>query len=232
MAEPTRLALAGATGLVGRAVMEELVGEDAFRLTAIGRREVSLPRGARMELRLADPAEWGEVIAGIRPEIMVCALGTTWRKSGRDEQAFRAVDHDLVLAVARAAKEAGARHFILVSSVGANAASKTFYLQVKGEVENALARMQFKRLDILRPGLLRGVRHGEARLAEGIARLASPLTDLLLHGGYRRYRSIPPHRMAEAILGLAHEKAGGRFIHEHDALQRAAHRYRRRQEAG
>lgn len=225
MSDPVKLALVGATGLVGRALMDELVGRADFRLTAIGRREVPLPKGARMEMRLADPSHWSEILAEIRPDVVVCALGTTWRKAGRDEQAFRAVDHDLVLQVASAAREAGARQFIFVSSVGASLASKTVYLRVKAEVENALAKLRFKRLDILQPGLLRGIRHGDVRPAEGVGRIASPLMDALLHGSWRRYRSISAHRIAEAILSFSKEKAGGRFVHEHDAMLRAARRF-------
>ena len=232
MSDPVKLALFGSTGLVGRAVMEELVGREDFRLTAVARRETPLPRGARMEMRIGDPAQWGDVIRAIRPELVVCALGSTWRKSDRDEEAFRAVDEQLVLEIARAAKEAGAWHFVFVSSVGADAMSRNFYLRVKGEVENALAKLRFKRLDILRPGLLRGIRRGDIRPLEGAGRIASPLTDLLLHGGNRRYRSISAQKLAEAILGLAQEKAGGRFVHEHDSLLRAARRYELKDDVG
>jgi len=223
--EPIRLGMVGSTGLVGRAVMQELIGREDFDLVAISRREIPLPSGVRMQMRLAPTELWGDVLETTRPEVLICALGTTWNKSGQDEEAFRAVDETLVLDVARMAKEMGAWHFIFVSSVGADAASKTLYLRVKGEVEAALAKLRFKRLDILRPGLLRGVRRGETRPVEGLGRLASPLTDLLLHGGNRRYRSISAHVLARAILGLAREKAGGRFIHEHDSLLRAAHRF-------
>jgi len=225
MAEPLKIALLGATGLVGRTLMEELVGRADFRLTAIARREVPLPAGACMEMRLADPSHWGEILGQVQPDVVVCALGTTLAKAGGDRQAFRAVDHDLVLQVASAAQATGARQFIYVSSVGASLASKSFYLQVKGEVENALAKLRFKRLDILQPGLLRGNRQGETRVAEGLGRLASPLTDMLLHGSLRRYRSIPAKLVAQAMLGLAQEKAGGRFVHEHDAMLRAARRF-------
>ena len=228
MSEPIKLALFGSTGLVGRAVMEALVGRADFRLTAVARREVELPAGARMEMRLAEPELWGEVLEAIRPQVLVCALGTTWRKAGRDEAEFRAIDETLVLEVARAAKEVGTPHFIFTSSVGASPQSKTLYLRVKGEVESALAKLQFKRLDILRPGLLRGIRLGDPRPAEGIGRIVSPFANLLLHGGNRRYRSISGHRLAEAILGLAQEKAGGRFIHEHDSLLLAARRFESR----
>jgi uncharacterized protein YbjT (DUF2867 family) len=222
---PIRMGLVGSTGLVGRTVMETLVGREDFRLVAISRREVKLPQGARMEMRLADPAQWGEVIAQMNTDVLVCALGTTWRKAGEDEAAFRAVDEKLVLAVARAAKEAGVRQFIYVSSAGANPLSKTFYLRVKGEVEKALIKLRFTRLDILRPGLLRGQRERDPRWLESMAMLLAPIFDHFLRGRRRRFRSISAEMLVVAILSLSKEKAGGRFVHEYEGLRLAAKRH-------
>ena len=221
MSEPLRLVVVGATGLIGTTLMQRAVGRERYRLTAIARREVALPQGARMELLVAEPANWGEAIAATNASVIVIALGTTWRAAGRDEAAFRAVDKDLVLASAQAAKAAGVRQCIVVSSVGALASSGNRYLRVKGEVEDALAKLKFERLDILRPGLLRGPR-AERRPAERLAMLASPFADRFLHGGARKYRSVRATTMADAILALAVEKPRGRFVHEHDAIVRAA----------
>lgn len=221
----TRMVLVGATGLVGRSLIARSAHCRSFRLAAVARRRIELPRGVRMEMFVAEPGYWAETIAALKPEVVVSALGTTWKKSGRDEVAFRAVDEELVLAVARAAKAAGTRQFIHISSAGASRASRHLYLRVKGEVEEALARLRFARLDILRPGLLRGRREEDVRPAEALMQVASPLTDLFLHGQYRRYRSISADRLVDTIHGLAREKAGGRFVHEHDALLRAARRH-------
>ena len=221
MSEPLRLALVGATGLIGSTLIARAVGRERYRLTAIARRAVALPEGARMELLVAEPANWGEAIAAANAAVLVIALGTTWRAAGRDEAAFRAVDKDLVLASAQAAKAAGVRQCIAVSSVGALASSGNRYLRVKGEVEDALAKLKFERLDILRPGLLRGPR-AERRPAERLAMLASPLADRFLHGAFRKYRSVRATTVADAILALAVDKPRGRFIHEHDAIVRAA----------
>lgn len=226
MSDPRRICLVGATGLIGQALIERAVEAPDIRLVGVARREVALPAGAKMEMLLADPSGWDDAIAAAVPEVLVCALGTTWAKAGKDKAAFRAVDYDLVLACARAAKAAGAGQMILVSSVGASIAAKPFYLQVKGEVEDALAKLHFRRLDILRPALLRGERGGERRPAERLAHLASPLTDLFLHGGARKYRSIPADTVARAILALARTKPGGRFVHEHDAMLYAIRRSR------
>lgn len=222
--EPTRIALVGATGLIGREVIARAVGRPRLRITAIARREADLPPGARMELLVADPAGWPAAIAAANAGVLVIALGTTWNAAGRDEQAFRAVDQQLVLACAKAAKAAGIAQCIAVSSVGAAISSGNRYLRVKGEVEDALAKLKFPRLDIVRPGLLRGHRDGPARTAERLAMLASPLTDRFLRGGLRRYRSVRASSVAAAILQFAGDKVRGRFVHEHDAILRAAAR--------
>ena len=222
MSEPLRLALVGASGLVGRAVIEACLDRRDVRLVAIARREMKLPKGARMELFVAEPDKWGEVFEALRPTVLISALGTTWKKSGSSEEAFRAVDQRLVIATARAAQVAGVQRMVAVSSVGADPLSKNLYLRVKGEVESELSKVGFKRLDLLRPGLLKGPREADYRLGERLGVLASPLVDPLLNGKWRRYRSIYAREVAEGAIGLAMRKAGGRFIHENDAIRRAA----------
>ena len=222
--EVLRLCLIGATGLIGGKVMEECIGREDVRLSAIARREAKLPRGIRMELFVAEPAKWGEVLEALRPKAVICALGTTWKKAGEDEEAFRAVDQHLVLDTARAAKEQGVDRFVAVSSVGADTASKNFYLRVKGETERELTKLRFNRLDILRPGLLRGKRENDRRLGERIGIAAAPVANLLLHGKYRQYRAIDAETVAQAAIALAKSAARGRFVHDNDGIVRAAKR--------
>jgi uncharacterized protein YbjT (DUF2867 family) len=218
-----RLCLVGATGLTGSCLIEQAVHRSDMRIVGVARREVKLPQGARMEMLLADPSGWPDAIAAANASVLVCALGTTWRKAEKDEAAFRAIDRDLVLRCAEAARAAGIGHAIVLSSVGADLASRNLYLRVKGEMEQALGKLAFRRLDILRPGLLRGARR-EQRPAERLAMLASPVADLFLHGARRRFRSIRVETLAQAIFALAREKAGGRFVHEFDGLHRAIRR--------
>ncbi|QZD93305.1 NAD(P)H-binding protein [Qipengyuania xiapuensis] len=222
MSEALRLCLIGATGLIGGKVMEECIGREDVRLQAIGRRETSFPRGLRIEYFVAEPAKWGEVLEALRPKAVICALGTTWKKAGEDEAAFRAVDYDLVIETAQAAKEHGVERFVCVSSVGANIASKQFYLKVKGEMERDLTRIRFNRLDILRPGLLVGKRENDRRTAERIGIAAAPVANLFLHGAYRQYRAIKAETVAQAALALSRRAARGRFVHDNDAIHRAA----------
>lgn len=224
MSDVRRVLLVGATGLVGRRVMEQCVGRDDVRLIALTRREAPMPRGARMEMLVADPAEWARSVAAVAPDAVICALGTTWRKAGRDEAAFRAVDEELVLRVARAAQAAGAANFVFVSSVGADRASRSFYLRVKGDVEAALRKVGFYRLDILRPGLLRGPRGGDRRLKERLAIALSPLGNLLLHGRHRAFRAVDAGLVARAALQAAQQRARGAFVHDNDAMARLERR--------
>lgn len=221
MSRPTRIALVGASGLIGSSLIRLAVERADIRIVAVARRELDLPPGARMEVLVAEPEHWGDAIAATNAKVLVSALGTTIKAVDGDEEAFRAVDQQLVLACARAAKAAGMRQMIAVSSVGADAGAKNFYLRVKGETEQALGKVGIPRLDVLRPGLLRGPRT-ELRPAERLGMIASPLIDLLLHGQYRKYRSIKAAVMARAIVGLTKEKAAGRFVFEHDAILRAA----------
>ena len=222
MSEAIRVALVGATGLIGREVISACVGREDVRLSAVARREMPLPNGARMELFIADPGHWGEVFEALRPKVLICALGTTWKQAGEEEAAFRAVDEELVLATARAAHAQGVERMVIISSVGADPYAKNFYLRVKGEVERELGKIGFLRLDILRPGLLRGQRGGDRRPAERIGIALSPLFNMALHGKYRRYRAIDASEVASAALALARKPTRAKLVHEHDALRREA----------
>lgn len=222
MSDPNRIALFGGSGLVGSHVISLCVGREDVRLAAVARRELVLPPGARMEVFVAEPSKWDEVIEALRPTAVICALGTTWKKAGRDEAAFRAVDQELVLALARAAKSHGVERFVSVSSAGADAHAKNLYLRVKGETDRELARVGIGRLDVLRPGLLQGRRDGERRIGERIALAAAPIINPLMNGRWRAFRAIPAETVARAALSCALRPARGRFVHDNDAIMRAA----------
>ncbi len=207
-----KVVIAGASGLVGGQVARLLTDVELHLVT---RRNIDGVSPQVMQ-HVADSDGWAEITTALRPDVAISCLGTTIAKAG-SKPAFSAIDLDLVLAFATAAKEGGAGQMISVSSVGADAAAANFYLSVKGKAEQGLRELGFERLDILRPGLLRGDRQ-EQRTGEGIAMLLSPLTDMLLHGPLRRYRSIDSAQVARAIVKLLGETPGGQFIHENDAI--------------
>jgi len=217
-----RICLVGASGLVGSAVIEESIGRSDVRIIGVARREVPLPKGARLDILVGSTTEWPALIEAAHADVLVCALGTTRKAAGSDE-AFRSVDHDLVLETAEAARMAGIDRMILVSSVGADPQSGNLYLRTKGEVETALGQLGFARLDVLRPGLLRGKR-AEDRPLEWAGQVVAPLADILVfHARLRRFRSIAAVRLAQVILALGERRTSGRFVHEHDSMSEILH---------
>ncbi|HEY0594200.1 NAD-dependent dehydratase [Sphingopyxis sp.] len=209
--------IVGATGMIGRAVIEHF---GAISVAVLARRAVEGLAPHHKQI-VASSERWAGIIAAEKPAVLISCLGTTIRLAG-SQAAFRAVDHDLVLSAARGAKSGGTPHMIAVSSVGAAAKSGNFYLRTKGETEDDLRALGFRRLDLIRPGLLRGDRPGPQRLGEGLATIAAPLTDALLHGGFRRYRSISGETVAAAIVRLAGQGGSGVHIHENDAIRALA----------
>jgi len=207
--------LAGATGLVGALAVRHLLAAGAFaRVVALVRRPP--PRQADVEARVVD-FEHLHREPIVEAVAAVCALGTTIAKAG-SPAAFRAVDVDAVLAFGRWAREGGASTFVLVSSVGADVRSSSFYLRCKGEAEDRLAEMGFARFVALRPSLLLGSR-AEPRRGEAVARKLEPLAAPLLLGPLRRYRAIDADRVAAAAARAALDPLPGRFTWEYDALR-------------
>ncbi|MGZ8998333.1 MAG: NAD(P)H-binding protein [Allosphingosinicella sp.] len=208
-----RILLIGATGLVG--------GLAVRRLEAAGHDVRTFVRGStgRGEGETVAPAlQWPALVRSAGGDVAICAIGTTMRKAG-SQAAFRAVDFDMAVDFARAAREAGVPHMIAISSVGADARSRNFYLRTKGEMEEALRAMGFDRLDLLRPGLLRGDRGPERRLGERLAILASPLVNLVLRGRLDRYAAIDASLVAAAVAKLAERDERGTFIHHNSDIR-------------
>ena len=152
---PHTVLLAGASGLVGRALLAQLLAEPHTRVHALLRREVpDLPTSLQLSRQLIDFAQPGALP---QADALYIALGTTIKAAG-SEAAFRAVDFDAVLSVARAAQAAGVTRVAVVSALGADAGSRVFYNRVKGQTEAQLAALGFERLVIARPSLLAGAR--------------------------------------------------------------------------
>jgi uncharacterized protein YbjT (DUF2867 family) len=212
-----KVLLAGATGLVGNQVLE-LGLDQGHEVTTVARR----PVGRASSEIVSSFAELPNLPS---TDVAVCALGTTIRQAGSRE-AFRAVDCDAVMSFAIAAKAAGVAHFLVVTAVGANAGASVFYSRVKGEVEQKLEKLGFRRLDIVRPGLLRGNRE-QSRPIETLLKAIAPASDLLMRGKWRRYRSVQAMSVGHCLLLLSEKTEPGVFVHHYDdmmaVLQRHAH---------
>ncbi len=210
--------LIGATGLIGSWVDQLSFPRPLIRLQRRVAERTSLPG---QQTKVVNPERWPRAIAAMAPDILICCIGTTMRKAQGHADIFRNTDQHLVLACAHAARQAGARHMIVVTSIGASSRVDNVYLNAKGKVEEGLTELGFPRLDILRPGLLIGPR-SEVRPMEAVGQRLAPLIDPLLRGGLRKYRSIRAESVARAIWTLADSGGEGRYIHEHDAIMALA----------
>ena len=208
-----KAAIAGATGFIGSQLLE-LLKDDAVigSVQVLSRRPLDLPtKFTVIQGDLLQPALTGPL------DVAFCALGTTMAVAGSKE-AFYRVDHDLVLAFAKAAKAQGAEKFVLVSSIGADAGSSNYYLKVKGEAESDLKALGFRSLVILQPSLLMGERK-EFRFGERVGQGAMSLLGPLMLGPLAKYRGIHGRTVANAMLRLAKENLPGVHVLESDRLQ-------------
>jgi len=213
--------LAGATGLVGGHLLDDLLASSRHsRVIAVTRRPLKRSHDKLQNLVVDFDALEDEIrAANINVDEAYCTLGTTIKKAG-SRAAFRKVDFDYETAFARASREAGAKRFALVSVVGASTRSSIFLLRIKGETEEAMRAMGFPVLHIFQPGVLLGQRD-EARPAEQLAIAATPLLNLGLQGPLRKYRGIAATDVAKAMLAALGTEGDG-----------ATHRYADMKKAG
>ena len=203
--------LAGGTGLIGGEVLR-LGLKNGHEITTVGRR----PTGTASSEILSS----FDYLPRLPPaDVAICALGTTIRQAG-SKVAFRAIDEEAVVSFATAAKAADVEHFLVVTAVGANPDASVFYSRVKGAAEQRLMELGFKRLDIIRPGLLLGDRT-QRRPIEAILQRIAPATDRLMRGKWRRYRSVQAADVAQCLLGLAANNEPGVYTHHFDDIMEA-----------
>lgn len=213
------VAMIGATGLVGSLAVRRMLAQGCT-VIALLRRPSGLVHPDFRE-HVAPPEEWPAIVGSLEPDAAVSALGTTIRRAG-SQAAFRVVDLDMVADFARAEATAGARRMVTVSSVGADPGSAHFYLRIKGEMESALEGLGFERLDIVRPGLLRGPRGGDRRPGERFAIALSPLVNFVLKGKLDRFAAIDADVVAAAVVGALGRTEPGTYRHENRSIRTLA----------
>lgn len=191
----TTAILLGATGLVGDALLQQLLESGNYVVKAFVRRSTGITH-PNLEEHLVDfdrLPQWAELIQG---EVLFIAMGTTRRKAGSKKAQYK-IDYTYPYEVAQKAASAGFKHCVLVSSIGANARSRLFYLRIKGELEESLKALHFHKLTILRPSLLTGERE-EKRWMEEMAGIWMPRL-IRLFPALSGRRPIPGSVVARAM---------------------------------
>lgn len=205
--------LAGATGLVGRELLRMLLEDDGVsRVTALVRRPLqdATPHPRLLEV-MVDFEALDQHAGAFAVDQVVCALGTTIKRAG-SQAAFRRVDYDYPMRIATMGRAAGARHFLLVSALGADAASRVFYSRVKGELERDVVALGYPGVTIARPSLLEGDR-AEFRLGEVIGSKLS----FLVPG---RWKPVHARQVARALVLAARDDRPGVRVLENTELRR------------
>lgn len=220
-----RIALvAGASGLVGTELCNQLRRDRRFAPVVVLARRQPPVTDPPLQVEIVDFSRIGEWNPSVALDTVFCALGTTIGQAG-SEAAFRAVDFDLVLEMAKLAKRGNARHFIFVSSLGADPGSSVFYLRVKGEVEEAVKVLGLPHAAALRPSFLEGER-AVARTKEKTARVVGRILKPLLLGPLEKYRPTPAEKVAEAMRYLSQPGREGFEVLDPVAISRRRERTR------
>jgi uncharacterized protein YbjT (DUF2867 family) len=216
MAKKLTALVAGASGLVGGECVKRLLASDAWdRVVVLTRRDLDgLARRPKVRQVVADFARLDEVREELRADHVFCALGTTIRKAGSQAK-FREVDCEYPLRLARLARAGGARHFSIVSALGASRSSPFFYSRVKGEVEEGLRSMGWPSLAIFRPSVIAGDR-GESRPLERVSQQ-------LLRLAPATWRSVAATDIAAAMLAVALVSPPGVTVVESRDIAARAH---------
>ena len=190
----------GASGLTGKALVNEVLRAPGCKgdcVEAWIRRPGAV--GLSHECLTETVVDWSKPVnwPAVQADVAVSCLGTTIKTAGSKE-AFKAVDLDLVVNMARHAKAHGVKHFVVISALGASSQSPVFYNRIKGQMQDALAGMGFESLSILQPSLLDGDRQ-EYRLGEHVGLVAMRLLKPLLP---LNVRAIHADTIARAIVNL------------------------------
>jgi len=214
--EKLKAIIVGATGMVGSYLLEILQEDDAYRnICIMTRREIS-GTGPKVQQIKVDFDSLAQTQLTTKPDVAFCCLGTTMKTAG-SKDAFYKVDFTYCLEFAKLAKEAGCKKFIMVSALGANAKSANFYMKVKGQIEEAIAALNFDTFIIMQPSMLLGKRK-ETRVGESIGQAVMTTLDFLIAGPFKKYKAIHGKTVAAAMAKTGKDDFQGKVIFESDKI--------------
>ena len=143
----------GATGATGRELAQLLLKDDDISQVSIFVRTDPNIKHKKLKINIIDFKELEKHKVIIKGDILFSALGSTKKDAGGKDQQYE-IDYTYQYEFAKIAAENGVANYSLVSSVGANAKSSFFYPKIKGALEEAVKKLDFKKIDIFQPPML------------------------------------------------------------------------------
>jgi uncharacterized protein YbjT (DUF2867 family) len=205
--------VAGATGLVGSALVKRLLEAPQYdQVHILVRKKIDLSH-PKLVQHVVDFDHLDELLLSVKIEDAFCSIGTTIAKAGNRETYYR-IDHDYVIYFAEKALSSGAAGFYAVSSMSADPKSAIYYSRMKGEMEQDLKKLNFQRLGIFRPSLLLGPRV-EKRAGERFATWMMKLFDFVIP---LKYKAIHVDKVAQKMIEVALQEQNGTVILESEKL--------------
>nr|WP_294942232.1 NAD(P)H-binding protein [uncultured Mucilaginibacter sp.] len=209
----------GASGLVGSKLLTALLNHAEYdEVLILVRKELPVKHNKLIQLVISFE-ELNKYATSITGHAVFSCLGTT-NANTPDKAQYRKIDHDYPAEIARLAKANGIKQFHVVTAVGADAKSATFYLKLKGELEDDLKTIGFESLHIYQPSMLYGGRKEQRPLENALVALFKVI-DLLLIGGLRKYHSITADTVATAMLKNSLKTSPGTHIYTYDNIKNA-----------
>ncbi len=209
----------GATGLIGKHLVQELLENDYFiKVRLLVRSPLTLSH-PKVDIQVVNFNDEKDIAARIDiGDVIFCCIGTTRKKVKGNKTEYRKVDYDIPIITARLGIQHGFNQFLIVSVAGAHPVAANFYLQLKGCIEEDVAALPFESIHIFRPSLLLGKRE-EFRLGERIARVAVKATAFLLIGAWRKYKPIHAAEVAKSMVVAANREIAGVHTYEYDEIK-------------
>ena len=203
--------LLGASGLVGSALLKQLIDDPEYiRIITIVRKpfKINHPKIKQMVVDFNKPESFKDHIKG---DVLFSSFGTTIKKAGSKKNQYK-IDFTYQYEIAKAASENGVKHYVLVSSAGADPKSIIFYSKIKGELDQEVRHLNFDHISILRPSMLDGDRI-EKRSGEQIGlKIMNALLPWLPF--FKKYRPIKDSIVASAMINVVNSNNNKYKIYE------------------
>ena len=211
-----QVTLFGATGLIGSYLLEFLLKDsDIHLINVVGRNSFHLQHDKinNIVIDFEDVHSISDSIEG--SEVVFVSIGTTMSKVNGDKLKYKSIDFDIILNIANACKQKNIKQFLYVSSLGANSNSSSFYLRLKGEIDEAVTELNLTSTSIFRPSVLLGKRN-ESRPGEKIMQFVMPLLDFMIPS---KSKAIRAKDVAKSMFNTSKNYKSGLDIYHYNEIK-------------